>query len=519
VSPSIPQSWLICEIGEVAQVLSGGTPPSKDPANFATDRGVPWITPADLSGYGEIYIARGSRDLSRKGYAACSATMIPAGSVLFSSRAPVGYVAIASNDVTTNQGFKSFVLPDGLDNRYVYFYLRHIKPIAENMATGTTFKELSGSAAARLPLILAPTEEQKRIAEKLDALLARVGACRERLNRVMLIIKRFREAVLAGAVSGELTEAFTFGNMNWSTRPLGQLLKDIRYGTAKKSTYDKNVGLPVIRIPNIVDRRVDPTDLKYGHLDEQEIETLSLRDGDVLVIRSNGSLDLVGRAAVVGPEVQGYLFAGYLIRLRADTSLIDPRYLCIYLSSPQVRRYIEQTARSTSGVNNINSGELRAIVVRLPDLQEQYEIVRRTDALFSFVDRLELRAKSALTQVERLTPTLLAKAFSGELVPQDPNDEPASALLERIRNQRVYKTAKEKEKGSKVTIRKTKKWDVLSVLREANRAMSTEELFVKSGFDEESVDEFYEQVRKAWNSGEIQEQHEGILVRLEAVKR
>ena len=202
----IPETWASCEIGEIADVIGGATPPSKDITNFDESGGISWITPADLSGYKAMYISRGARNLSEKGFATCSATMLPSGAVLFSSRAPVGYVAIAANPMCTNQGFKSFVLADGIDSRFVYFYLRFIKPLAEERATGTTFKELSGAAAARLPLTVAPTNEQKRIADTIDAALARVDACRERLNRVPAILKRFRQAVLAAATSGQLTE-------------------------------------------------------------------------------------------------------------------------------------------------------------------------------------------------------------------------------------------------------------------------------------------------------------------------
>ncbi|MEB3249108.1 MAG: restriction endonuclease subunit S, partial [Merismopediaceae bacterium] len=179
-----PEGWVSCKIGEVTQIVSGGTPPSKDLTNFTTEGGVPWITPADLSGYKKIYISHGARNLSDKGFSVCSATKIPQGSVLFSSRAPVGYVAIAANELSTSQGFKSFVLPSGLDSRFVYFYLKYISPLAESMASGTTFKELSSSVAAQLPLLIAPLKEQKQIANKLDKLFARIDACCDRLARI-----------------------------------------------------------------------------------------------------------------------------------------------------------------------------------------------------------------------------------------------------------------------------------------------------------------------------------------------
>lgn len=436
----LPPSWASCLIGEVTQVVAGGTPPSKDHSNFTTcENGIPWITPADLSGYKQIYISHGARNLTEKGFRGCSAIKLPAGSVLFSSRAPIGYVAIASNEITTNQGFKSFVLPDGLNNHFIYYYLKHIKAVAEEMATGTTFKELSGATAAKLPLLIAPLNEQKRIADKLGAVLARVDACRERLDRVPAILKRFRQSVLAAATSGKLTEEWREENKSqgeWRDVLLGALLNDIRYGTAKKCQYVPRL-TPVLRIPNVIDGKISHEDIKYAEFDDSELRRLALSAGDILMIRSNGSLGLVGRTALVSDREAGFLYAGYLIRLRFNQTLIMPAYASLALSNPKLRDAIELVARSTSGVNNINTEEIKSLVIPLPGIEEQQEIVRRVEDLFAYADRLEVRYAVTRAQVERLTPALLAKAFRGELVPQDPNDEPASALLERIRVARV----------------------------------------------------------------------------------
>jgi type I restriction enzyme S subunit len=522
VSSEIPENWISCEIGEVARVVGGGTPPSKDSTNFTTQGGTPWITPADLSGYKNIYINRGARNLTDKGLTACSAVKMPPGSVLFSSRAPVGYVAIASSEVTTNQGFKSFVLPDFIDCRFVYYYLRHIKPVAEMMATGTTFKELSGSIAAKLPFILAPINEQKRIADKLESLLTRVDACRERLDQVPLILKRFRQAVLSAATSGALTEEWASGG-DWSTRKLGTLLTDVRYGTAKKSTYDLKDSTPVLRIPNIINGCVDTRDLKYGHFEKKEMETLSLKKGDLLIIRSNGSLDLVGKTAVVGEEVQGYLFAGYLIRLRVKYNLIDPHFLYFCLSSPDTRQHIESTARSTSGVNNINSEEIRSIEVKLPGINEQLEIVRRVGILFAFADRLEARYKAGYNQVERIAPSLLDKAFRGDLVPQDPNDEPAEKLFERINMTRSV-TAGEPKQGRKskreqkmeaIVIDSSQiRADHLSIILRSHGRQTAKALWQVSQL---GIEDFYEQLRTEEARGLLREIKKDAESYLEAV--
>jgi type I restriction enzyme S subunit len=172
-----------------------------------------------------------------------------------------------------------------------------------------------------------------------------------------------------------------------------------------------------------------------------------LRAGDLLIIRSNGSVDLVGKCCVVNEQAAGMLFAGYLMRLRMDAARALPKFVYLALSSPSLRALIERTAKSTSGVNNINSEELRSLPVHLPPLEEQAEIVRRVETLFALADRLEARLRAAQTATERLTPSLLAKAFRGELVPQDPSDEPASELLKRLASSAETSATKRARRG------------------------------------------------------------------------
>lgn len=518
MSPELPVTWAVCEIGDVAQVVGGATPPSKDTTNFTESGGLPWITPADLSGYKQMYISRGARNLSEKGFAACSAVLLPAGTVLFSSRAPVGYVAIASNPVSTSQGFKSFVLPKEIDNRFVYYYLQHIKSLAEERATGTTFKELSGAAASHLPLVVAPTNEQKRIADRLEADLTRIDACRERLDRIPAILKRFRQAVLAAAASGKLTEqwrAETKPSEGWKHITISDLLMDIRYGTAKKCLYEPKK-TPVLRIPNIIGGRVDLKDLKFAEFEKAELRKLALVAGDILMIRSNGSLGLVGRTALATEHEEGFLYAGYLVRLRINQLLARPAYVSIFLASPGSRDAIESVARSTSGVNNINAEEIKALPISVPSIEEQDEIIRRVDTLFAHSDRLEGRYSAIRTRIAHLTPALLAKAFRGELVPQEPSDEPASLLLKRIRDERVrlkdetgFKLRKSRGRHkalSKLEVRMFARKDIhpahLTMILKQRGPLAAEALWSASQLD---IDDFYDQLKDEEARGLLKE--------------
>lgn len=173
----IPNNWVWVRLDQVGAIVGGGTPPATDPTNFAEPGdGIPWLTPADLGGYSDLYISRGARDLTDKGLAEGSAKLMPEGTVLFTSRAPIGYVAIASNPISTNQGFKSVVPFDPECSRYIALALRTFADEINANAPGTTFKEVSGKIVGAIPFPLPPLAEQKRIVAKVDELMALVDA-------------------------------------------------------------------------------------------------------------------------------------------------------------------------------------------------------------------------------------------------------------------------------------------------------------------------------------------------------
>lgn len=169
----LPRSWTWCRLSEAGTIVAGGTPPSRDAANFApSGTGIPWLTPADLGRQGILYVSHGARDLTPEGLRRSSATLMPRGSVLFSSRAPIGYTAIAANEISTNQGFKSIVPHLFECSRYIALYFRAFAPWINERASGTTFREVSAKVISRLPFPLPPLAEQRRIVAKVDELMA-----------------------------------------------------------------------------------------------------------------------------------------------------------------------------------------------------------------------------------------------------------------------------------------------------------------------------------------------------------
>ena len=160
--------WRDVMLGEIAEVVGGSTPSTHDPDNF--DGNVPWLTPRDLAGSHDRYISHGTRHLSQKGLDSCSAKLLPPGAVLLTTRAPIGYVAIAKNSIATNQGFRSLILRDGCIPEYLYYWLMANSSALEARGSGTTFLELSGSSLKEICLSLPPLPEQRDIANILGTL-------------------------------------------------------------------------------------------------------------------------------------------------------------------------------------------------------------------------------------------------------------------------------------------------------------------------------------------------------------
>ena len=487
--------WAKVAIGEVAEIVAGGTPSSKDATCFASPgTAIAWLTPADLSGYKKHTIKYGARDLTEKGFASCSAKLMPAGSVLFSSRAPIGYVAIADGSISTNQGFKSFVFLEPINNRFAYYQLRYLVPEAEARATGTTFKELSGTAAAKLPFWVAPEVEQLRIADKLDTILTRVDALNDRLARVTPLLKRFRQSVLAAATSGRLTEDWRIQKTpdpiekDWliSVRKLAassnkerKIIDDLvvyasgahpecsfpsswlrtcigmggvvsNGSTPSRGMLDYWGGLiPWVSSGEVRNNRIDVTKESISELGFESSSVRKLPVGTVLIAMI-GEGKTRGQSAILNIEATINQNIAAVVPV---AEILNPTYLWYWFQGQYENN---RKAGNGTGPQALNCQKVRELPLNLPSLGEQAEIVSRIEALFAYADRLEARLQTARTAADRLTPALLAKAFRGELVPQDPNDEPATELLRRLREARVN----EASQSSKPALRKKIESDI-----------------------------------------------------------
>lgn len=195
----IPKGWRVGKLSDVGEIIGGGTP-SKSKPEYYSEIGIPWITPKDLSINKNKYISRGEIDISELGLRESSARLMPKGTVLFSSRAPIGYIAIAKNAVTTNQGFKSVVPFENISSEYIYLLLKNSINEIESRATGSTFKEISGGEMKKVPIILPP----KEIIRKFNEIATTLGKTQASLEDENSILMSIRDTLLPKLMTGEI---------------------------------------------------------------------------------------------------------------------------------------------------------------------------------------------------------------------------------------------------------------------------------------------------------------------------
>lgn len=308
-------------------------------------------------------------------------------------------------------------------NRYLFYWLktRDFLNYVNEVSYGVNMPRLGTKDGVAAPFFLAPLAEQKAIAEKLDTLMAQMERTKDRLERIPKILKRFRQSVLAAAVSGKLTEEwrkynntmFPYGGIY-----LSEIILEMRNGLSLKPNED-GIGKPILRISSVRPFSVDQVDIRFLEVADKEEERYSLVPGDLLFTRYNGSIDFVGVCALVRRvDHNTLLYPDKLIRVRADRSKVMPEYIEMFSASHGAREYIYSLVKSTSGQKGISGKDLKMMEVKLPTIAEQAEIVRRVGQLFTYVDTIETQVSNGLERVNSLTQSILAKAFRGELTEQ-----------------------------------------------------------------------------------------------------
>ena len=389
----------------------------------------------------------------------------------------------------------------GIHSDYVYYWLTSAKHLAEKLASGTTFLEISGAKAALIPFPVAPAAEQTRIVEKLEELLSDLDAGVAELKAAQKKLIQYRQSLLKAAVEGALTadwraahravntetetgaqllvRILTERRSRWQTRqlakfqaqgktppkdwqakypepvapnaaglpelPLGwvwatvEQLGDIQLG--RQRSPDKVTGLnpaPYIRAANITEQGIDFSDVLEMDFNDRERETFQLKSGDVLLTEASGSPQHVGRP-VIWPNVEGlYCFQNTVIRF-SPLEITSKFAFQLFLAWQKLGVF--RRLSGGVGINHLSAGKFSALAVPLPSVDEQTELVRALSVAFESLASQEQTINYSLKQSAAQRKNILQAAFSGQLVPQDPADEPASALLARIRTERAAREA------------------------------------------------------------------------------
>ena len=383
-----------------------------------------------------------------------AATKVPADTLIVATRMSLGKIARPTMDVAINQDLKALFLHSGVNKTFVEYFWRSKSHAIQSMGTGTTVKGIRLEDIRTLEVPLAPEAEQKRIADKLDTVLTRVDAVNTRLARVAPLLKRFRQSVLAAATSGRLTEDWRQKQGNklqpWkacATKDAGR----IQLGRQRSPKFHSGDSMhPYLRVQNVFEDRLDLSDVMTMDFPGEDFQRYRLHPGDIL-LNEGQSPEYLGRPAMYRGELPGACFTNTLIRFQAYPHVDAEFALIVFRHYMHSGRYL-RAGTTTTNIAHLGAGRFGDIEFPLPSLEEQTEIVRRVETLFAFADRLEARLAQAQTAATRLTPALLAKAFRGELVPQDPSDEPAAELLRRLQAERASAPKASTGRGRKAVV-------------------------------------------------------------------
>lgn len=478
----LPPGWAHARLADLGVWAGGGTPSKAEPAFWSAGT-VPWLSPKDMSGR-TLTVTQDK--VSAIVLERTNIKLVPGPSVAVVVRSGILErkvpVALVPFDTTLNQDMKALVPGAGVSASWLRYALLagESRIMRDCRKAGTTVASIETSRLFALEFAIPPSNEQTRIAQELDAQFSLLdGAERsidESLSRFAALEASLRRAAVrgemcaspesglsrddvlairaeeaAGSPSVAPVDSPTWCPSNWSVMSLSDLSWDLDYGTSTRCDYD-GAGLPVLRIPNVVDGCIDRTSLKRAVDSAVDLTSAVLEAGDLLVVRTNGSKDLIGRTAPVLPQPVQTAFASYLIRCRLLTAVVEPAWVALVLSSPHWRQLLERRAASSAGQYNLSISKLSDIPIPLPPLAQQQAILTAFSECLGGVRGQRAALLGQRRTLEALGRSLLNAAAVGELLPQDPADEPAEILLKAI-EQAGFATAA-RRKGR--TVRKTR---------------------------------------------------------------
>ena len=410
----------LCDIGEI---VGGGTPSTKEESYYGGD--IPWITPKDLSTHNERYIYRGERSITEEGLKNSSAKLMPKGTVLFSSRAPIGYVAIAGKELCTNQGFKSLIPKNGVaDSEFIYYLFKHKKSDIEAIASGTTFLEVSGSAMKNISILLPPLPEQKAIAATLSALDDMI----ELNNQINKNLEEMAQAIFKSWFvdfepfrDGEFEESeLGLIPKGWRVGAIDELIKETISGDWGKETPQGNYTEKVIcirgaDIPDIAQGRRGNPATRY--ILKRNLEKKRLSENEIIIEISGGSpTQSTGRTVLITKELinsfqEPIICTNFCrtVRLKEATYSSFVYSLLQYLYNEKVFFTYEN---GTTGIKNL---DITILFGQYKTVIPSEEVFAEYHSMYSEFLRYIYESGFECKKLSEIRDTLLPKLISGEI--------------------------------------------------------------------------------------------------------
>lgn len=427
----VPENWVWVRLGGVTQVIGGGTP-STSKKEYYDGGTISWLSPVDLSNYNDIYISHGNKMITLEGLNNSSAKLLPKDTVCLTSRAPIGYVAIAENELSTNQGFKSFLPSPTYLARFLYWYLKGNKELLESKASGTTFLELSASKAATIEIPLPPLSEQQRIVERIEELFAKLDEAKERLQEVADSFAVRKAAILHKAFTGELTKQWRRENgvsdESWEEKKLGEVGSWLGGGTPSTSReeYWENGNILWITSKDMKSAVIEDTLMKVNEIGVKNSSANYIEKPALLVVMRSG---ILRRTFPVAMVKKPFTVNQDLKAIIPDKDDLEFLYWML-LSNEQ--RILDTCMKNGTTVESINSNALKDLTFKCPTLPEQHEIVRLIDDLLARERSAQQATEQALASIDLMKKSILARAFRGELGTNKASEASALELLKQV---------------------------------------------------------------------------------------
>ena len=439
----LPSEWRETTLECVGVVVTGKTPSKKNPDFFSGT--IPFIKPGDVNDQGVI--THTEEHLTDLG--AATVPTIPLGAVVVTCIGNLGRCAITSELSATNQQINSVIPDSGVNVSFIYYQLRTLKEWMLSESSATTVTIINKSKFSQAPIVLPPLAEQKVIADKLDTLLAQAETTKARLERIPEILKRFRQSVLAAAVSGKLTEEWREGRgITWQSLTIEDIgeVKGGKRLPKGDELLEENTGYPYIRAGQLKLGTVISTDdarskqLFLKPETQKKISRYTVNSGDLYLTIVGAS---IGDAGVIPANYDKANLTENAAKITDFKRPINSEFVSYWLRSHQLQDLIKLEIKS-GAQGKLALKRIKDLPVPYTDIEEQTEIVSRVEELFAFADCIEQKATAALSRVNNLTQSILAKAFRGELTAEwraaNPElisgDNSAAALLEKIKAER-----------------------------------------------------------------------------------